>query len=62
MSYDTWLEKPYTDRAALELRVEQAAEKLFAGSVEDLYQLLSVKDMTALEQIVDRAAEREVFD
>ena len=62
MSYDTWLEKPYTDRAALDLQVEETAEKLFAGSVEDLYQLLPVKDMTALEQIIDRAAERKVFD
>lgn len=53
MSYDAWLQKPYTDRDWQEIDVSRIQKRLLQGSVQDFINDLGAVDADKVEEILD---------
>jgi len=53
MSYDAWLQKPYTDRDWQEIDVSRIQKRLLQGSLQDFINDLGASDADKVEEILD---------
>lgn len=53
MSYDAWLQKPYTDRDWQEIDISRIQKRLLQGSLQDFINDLGAFDADKVEEILD---------
>lgn len=53
MSYDTWLQKPYTDRDWQEIDISRIQKRLLQGSVQDFIEALGASAADKVEEMLD---------
>jgi hypothetical protein len=53
VSYDAWLQKPYTDRDWMEIDISRIQKRLLQGSVQDFIDALGAFNADKVEEILD---------